>query len=708
MKTNLSTYSHIALAAGVLGFVSTFSQLFLVREFLAVFYGNELVIGIILFSWIFLSGIGSYIAILLETFKSPMRLVYGGFLALSIFPMLSYLLLGWLYPLFLHQGQMASLMDITIIALLTLLPVCLLNGILFSLFSQVFQKTAFISKNYAFESIGGLLGGVLIYFWSGNSLDATTAFFGLGILTAISALLLAKLAGHFRKIVSASAITVVLLFGMTQIHPNNTLNVNAFGNQTVVYQKNTNAGKLTVTQLSEQLNVFLNGYLWYDTGACASCEEMVHFTLSQRKSVDNVLLVGGGITPMPCEILKYKPAKLVYTEFVPELVDFSITNNPMLSNSSVSCIKGDIFQLFKDSPNAFDAVIINIPEPYSAAINRYYTSDFFRKAKNQLSAKGIFTISLPSYNDFCTDGDLVLHATVYNTLKSVFAQVVIITGQRNYFLASNYSISTGVVQINRQKPTTLTQLDGKFVNDSALKITSAAFQARLEKQAVDINSVLKPSSNLGQLSYWISNFGKTNWILLVVGIIFFGYFILKLNGVGRSVFLAGFSCLALEMIIMVIYQSICGTIYKGSGIIISTFMAGMALGFLVKLPNSRRYQKSFSNMLILLGVICILPIIVVINESHFTEFHSFTAFSLLFIGFVFSFFTGHLFSLGVACGRGSVGQVVAKTYGADMLGASLGALLVSSYLIPRFGVETVSAMLFLMLLSAGIILKLRK
>ena len=85
MKTKFSKYSLIAFAAGALGFISTFAQLFLVREFLVVFYGNELVIGIILFSWIFLSGVGSYVAISLEKCKSRIELVYGGFMALAFF-----------------------------------------------------------------------------------------------------------------------------------------------------------------------------------------------------------------------------------------------------------------------------------------------------------------------------------------------------------------------------------------------------------------------------------------------------------------------------------------------------------------------------------------------------------------------------------------------------------------------------------------------
>ena len=44
-----------------LGFTSTFTQIYLIREFLTVLYGNELVIGIVLACWMLLTGAGAYL-----------------------------------------------------------------------------------------------------------------------------------------------------------------------------------------------------------------------------------------------------------------------------------------------------------------------------------------------------------------------------------------------------------------------------------------------------------------------------------------------------------------------------------------------------------------------------------------------------------------------------------------------------------------------
>ena len=44
-----------------LGISSIITQIILIREFLSVFSGNELVFGIILANWLLLTGIGAYI-----------------------------------------------------------------------------------------------------------------------------------------------------------------------------------------------------------------------------------------------------------------------------------------------------------------------------------------------------------------------------------------------------------------------------------------------------------------------------------------------------------------------------------------------------------------------------------------------------------------------------------------------------------------------
>ena len=48
------------IAITALGISSIITQIVAIREFLSVFYGNELIFGIILANWLFLTGVGAY------------------------------------------------------------------------------------------------------------------------------------------------------------------------------------------------------------------------------------------------------------------------------------------------------------------------------------------------------------------------------------------------------------------------------------------------------------------------------------------------------------------------------------------------------------------------------------------------------------------------------------------------------------------------
>ena len=52
--------SRLSISIVILGLTSLVTQVIMVREFLSIFYGNELVIGVLLANWMVLTGIGAY------------------------------------------------------------------------------------------------------------------------------------------------------------------------------------------------------------------------------------------------------------------------------------------------------------------------------------------------------------------------------------------------------------------------------------------------------------------------------------------------------------------------------------------------------------------------------------------------------------------------------------------------------------------------
>ncbi|MFN8133733.1 MAG: hypothetical protein U0Z17_00325 [Bacteroidales bacterium] len=84
------------------------TQLILLREFLSVFNGNELVIGIVLANWMVLTGLG---ALINRKTKVPAGLkgIMTGLFILSIIPVITLFLLNWLRNSILPVGGIPGL-----------------------------------------------------------------------------------------------------------------------------------------------------------------------------------------------------------------------------------------------------------------------------------------------------------------------------------------------------------------------------------------------------------------------------------------------------------------------------------------------------------------------------------------------------------------------------------------------------------------------
>ena len=61
MKVKLS-FSDFSVLLFLLGFITIISQVVFIREFITVFSGNELIVGIVLAAWMLLTGWGAYFA----------------------------------------------------------------------------------------------------------------------------------------------------------------------------------------------------------------------------------------------------------------------------------------------------------------------------------------------------------------------------------------------------------------------------------------------------------------------------------------------------------------------------------------------------------------------------------------------------------------------------------------------------------------------
>jgi spermidine synthase len=692
-----------------LGFTAMATQLILLREFLSIFNGNELVIGIVLANWMLLTGLG---ALLNRKTTSPAGLkgIMTGLFILSIIPVITLFLLDWSRNIILPVGGMPNIGQILIGTGFLLAPFCLLSGWLFGAVSHYLSHTLnknAISLTYGWETLGSVASGILcslilVFLFEPFQNLAITLLINTFILFLVTR---KEIFGVRKKIQMYLAVAVIIAFATLVSNLDKTALQFLFPGQEIVSFKDTPYGKLVVTENDGQLNFFENNSLLFTTNNISSNEETVHYALLQHPINGNVLLVGGGISGVAEECLKYPLKRLDCLEintriqvlgksfhrlpadkrFRIKVGDARLVVKEMLKEKSRFLTKA-ITSNSKIDSLSFDAVILNLPEPSTLQINRYYTYEFFSVLKSLLIKNGIVTLSLLPTPDYMGSDALKIQSTMYQTLKAVFKNVIVIPGEKNYFLASDDTLTSAVSMYAANRGVTNKYVNEYYLDNVSLKERSDKIMKRISVEA-PINRDFEPVACYRQFNYWLSYPGNGAAYFLVIPVILLLVFAgIRSDGITVALFSAGFSSFSLEIILILTFQVLYGYIYLVTGIFITLFMAGMAIGvFLAKL-----YLKNTNyNTLVKLQFISVL--LIVLSLAAIYVFRNFQLASIL-MHFLFGFLiiciasvSGAQFCIASILKSGGINKVAATNYSADLIGSAAGAVLINAWIIPSFG-----------------------
>ncbi|MCP4589673.1 MAG: hypothetical protein GY842_02920, partial [bacterium] len=202
----------------------------------------------------------------------------------------------------------------------------------------------------------------------------------------------------------------------------------------------------TVQAHEGQRVFFENGLLAFETQGTFP-EEVAHFPLLAHPDPREVLLIGGGVAGDAREILKHPTARVTYVELDPLLIEAARAHLPpgdaaVLDDPRVTLVLGDGRLYVKVVRRAFDVVILDLPEPATGALNRFYTREFFAEARAALAPGGIFALGLPSAENYWSLELARRNGSVYHTLRAVFPEVLVLPGEHNFFLASDVPLAT--------------------------------------------------------------------------------------------------------------------------------------------------------------------------------------------------------------------------------------------------------------------------
>jgi len=691
------------LPAFILGFLALSFQIVLIREFSVHFYGNEITIGILLSFWLLWTGLGSLAAFKIKFSLTKFIRLY--FLVIIIFPFCLIGLRLSRFALNTLPGEITGLTSIILFSMGFSFFISFPLGILF-VFNTYYLKGN-LSRVYMIESLGSAIAGSAMYFiliplFSNWQVSILVASFSAVILFFIS-----------RK----NRNPILLIFSMILFSlfwaldfPTQKIFWSPFN---LIASKDTPYGKLQVLKDKEQISLYNNCFLIYSNPDKASSEESVHFALLQNPEAKNVLLIGGGAGGSLKEILKYPSSIIDYVELDPEIIRFSKKFLPteeslIFQNPRINTYFKDGRLFLNNTQKNYDAIILNLPDPVTAQINRFYTEDFFSAVKAKLSKKGFFSFRTSSAENYISPELQDYLSSLYRTLKKIFPFVEIVPGAANIFLASSQPISLEYKEISQEIEKL--ELNNIYINPQLLFSRLSPLRKDILKQKIlegegKINQDLKPISYFFSSVLWSAQFkgletsllaflshsGKF-WLLDLPLILFLCF--LTTAGLKRSrnlfylipLFVMGLSSITIEIILILAFQTFHGYIYLGLALLFSFFMLGLCLG---AFSGAKRNNPRLSDLLLIQFIFMIFIFFLLTALQQQIPLFLFFVFLLLF---------------GAACGNLFVisnrlflqkSSNYGLGYGLDLLGSFLGALAVSSLLIPLVGLQMLTKYLLL-------------
>ena len=688
----------------ILGLVSILGQVALLRELGVASYGIELILILAMSVWMLGTGIGALVGKFIKSEYShaiPLGWLAGAILfpLELLFVRSLRIIFGGVPGSFLPFGpQMLGI-------LITALPPGLLMGLLFQQCAR--KSTAAggtLASAYAIESMGSVIGGILsalLLYWNFSNLGA---IIGCGLLCAGSgvkdkdkAKVKAKTRGGSFFILTL-ALTLAFIFCLTDLRSID-LGLTRWSHPNLVDSRDSPYGRVTITKLEGQYSIFENDALSFETEG-TTAEEFAHLTALQRPAPKTVLILGGGIDGTALEILKYRPKSVVYVELNRAVIELAFKYFPdslttPLKSQPVSLSFSDPRRYLLGAPR-FDLILVGMPEPASLQANRFYTQEFFSLCAQHLEPSGVLGFRQPSAENYWTPALLTRNASIYGALKTAFADAVVLPGTMNIFIASNASLPHDPESIISNFDAL--QLKTRLISPAYIRYlyTNDRFfwiNRTLHETQAPVNSDDRPICFRWTVLIWLSKFfprlfyGLDKWIVGALAVLLLSIFAVVFvslkarSDIPRkvvSVGLAGFAGMALETALIFHYQTKCGALFRDLGLLITLFMAGLALG--AAMVNRARSLKVVR--IIVVGMPLAVLLIYAGLKSEVIGGLIPVGTALTFAGFFVAAVISHASRAGIS----EPVRIISPLYAADLIGGCIGGIVGSLWLIPEVGI----------------------
>lgn len=740
-----------------LGAFALIAQAILLREFFVVVFGNELVFGVLLSQWLVGIFLGAWMGgQRAEKSKQPVFLF-----SLFIFIVTLLLPISITGTRFLYQlsatpaGTYIDFFQVLLYSGLFIIPIGFCIGFVFPFAAKIQTNQESVRGSvrpitdiYIFEALGSLVGGMIYTFFCVGKSNAYLIAASFSVPLVCCVLLVLK-KYHFYKTAFIAFIFLLIHLGIGLPVFNRTLDQKTVASRwasvsslPLVYSIDSRYQNIAISANFGQYYLYLNTKY---TAVFPNADDNMILAmqlLCQHPNPQHILIIGDALCGLAKFMLAYPIQAITSVEIDPVVVQSILKFLPAEDKLhdprfKIVCQDGRNYvknflrsSVQGNDVNRFDIIYLNVPEPSTLLLNRYYTRQFFTDLAQIVNPGGVIALRITGSESYEQGIIGAYSASVFHTLSTVFPYVVVTPGVDQYFFASQQRQSVSadpfiLAQRYTHSGVKPQRLGNIFYSLYPTDKTQNLHQQLVNHPSSKINTDQMPITSLyfNKTTGWYNQhvlsrffvfFETFPFVLLISGcalifILWHAYLFFFRASEQRTVhpfkpihvlfavFSGGLAGLSLELVLLYTFQSNFGNIYYIIGFIIALFMFGLPVGafaanrFIIeKQPGSPRAPMGW--MITGLLVISLLSAFLPSLTQLFATYFIFQQVFIFLLTGIVGFAVGFLFPLAVFLYLGNsnkTAQAAGKINAADHIGAAMGAFFIGTLFLPLLGITQV-------------------
>ncbi|NLH48198.1 MAG: hypothetical protein GX444_06300 [Myxococcales bacterium] len=736
---------HLAILFAGWGCYAMISQAVLLRQFLVVFGGNELALGLFFGAWFLGIADGAEMVGRWTRRIPATQTVAGATLALGGFLPLALLIAMKTMPVWLRlpAGEVVGWLTVALAGLLCF-PLGCWVGLSFPLFASLTDEDVHgIGRMFVWEAVGsagaGLLFALVLALWVppvGAALLAA-AFLWLGAGFAFPN-------RFFKYLFPVGAVLAVVLAispladrGEQRLEQKRFAALSTGADfeaslqtpyQNVIFART--GGQAQLYGNGTYLDSYPDPYQFRQTAA---------LLLGQTPRPRRIALLDGGLTGLAEALLKSDRVEELDIAYLDDILANGIldripaADRDWLSDSRLRVIHEDARAFLRRPGPPYDLMVVLSPDPSTALLNRLYTREFFREAAGRLGADGVLMLAVTGAENVLGDEVGPYVGSIDATLRAVFPLVVALPGDQVWFVAgaATAPLTDDPVAMKANYRGAFAgepPMDPAVLDLYALPERIAGLRQALAAIPPVINQDLRPVSYLTFLRLWDRFAGGQlagalalsarlpRWFWLAAILVAAGLSAWLPNAVKPakraggyallSVASSGFCAIIAVIIASLAYQSLFGQIYRMAALLFAVYMLGLALGGWVGNRIGEAPVRRLPGMLAgdFLLALCGLAFYGFLPWAVLHPIRLAQA-GLLSLVFLSGATSGMAFPLAARVleeTHPAAGYRAGRVEATDHLAALAGSFLAGMILLPRLGLQTVAAIWLLCKLAVAL------